>query len=65
MTIGIYLIRLIVSFFFGASVLCLILERHFANSDEWFVENDSLRIIMLIVTLIILMTSSICLWMIK
>jgi len=65
MTISIYLIRLIVSFFFGASVLCLILERYFASSDEWFVENDPLRIIMLIVTLIILMISSICLWVIK
>jgi len=66
MTIGIYLIRLIVSFFFGASLLCLILERYFTSLDGWFVENDPCKNNnALIVTLMIFIISSICLWVIK
>lgn len=65
MTISIYLIRLIVSFFFGASLLCLGLERYFAHSEEWYLENETLRIVMVIVIAIIITLSGICLWVIK
>lgn len=65
MTISIYLIRLIVSFFFGASLLCLGLERYFAYSGEWDLENETLRIVMVIVIAIIITLSGICLWVIK
>lgn len=66
MTIIIYLIRLVVSFFFGASLLCLILERYFAYSTkEWGLENNPLRIVMIVVVVIILILSGICLWVIR
>lgn len=65
MTISIYLIRLITSFFFGASLLCLGLERYFAYSGEWDLENNPLRIVMIVVIVIILVLSGICLWTIR
>lgn len=65
MTISIYLVRLIVSFFFGASLLCLGLESYFAYSNEWHVKNDILRIVMIIVTTIIFIVSGFLLWVIR
>ena len=65
MSISIYLIRLIVSFFFGASLLCLILEHYFANSDDWYSANNNLRIISLTIVITMFIICGILLWVIK
>ena len=65
MRFSVYLLRIIVAFFFGASVLCLVVDRFFATSADWRVENKAFRITMVIVMIVIALLSAILLWTIK
>ena len=65
MTISIYLIRLLVAFIFGASVLMNIIGIYCGISENWDSINQSSTLAVHILVFVIFLGSGYFLWMIK